>query len=475
MTETRRFGAVVIGAGPGGYPAAIRLAQLGVDTAIIERGDVGGVCLNVGCIPSKALIEASKRFAFLDGAAKKMGISVEGKRVDVGQMQAWKGEVVHKLTSGVASLLESNGVTLLRGAARFDGPHRLLVEGEGGTTVVESEHIVIATGSRPAQIPGFDFDGEHVLSSTEALALPELPEHLVVIGGGYIGLEMGGVYARLGTKVTIVEWMDQLLPGAAKDLVLPVQKKLKAHGTEILLEAKAKGWEKADGGVVVTVETKDGKERRIEASKILVTVGRKPNSEGLGLEGIGVEIDRRGFVTTDDRLQTKIPGVYAIGDVAGEPMLAHKATKEGEVVAEVIAGKKVKWDVRAIPAVVFCDPEIATTGLSEAEAKAKGHDVQVGKFMFAVNGRALGTGEAEGFVRVIADAATDELLGVEIVGPDASDLIAEATLAIELGASSEDIGLTIHAHPTLAEATMEAANAARGEAIHAVNRKRKPR
>lgn len=471
MSNVEKFDAIVIGAGPGGYGAGIKLSQLGLRTAVIEKEHVGGVCLNVGCIPSKALIEASKRFSFLHHEAKQMGIEVEGASVNIAQMQKWKGEVVNKLTSGVAMLLKGNGATIVQGEARFDSPNRLLVNGAEGTRVLEADHIVVATGSRPVQIPGFAFDGTRVLSSTEVLALAEVPKRLLVIGGGYIGLEMGGVYARLGSEVTIVEMMDQLLPGAARDLVLPVSKKLKALGTAILLEHKALGFEASAEGLQVRLQDKNGKDVAVAADAILVTVGRRPNTENLGLADIGVKLTDRGFIEVDDQLRTSVAGVYAIGDVVGDPMLAHKATKEGEVVAEVIAGHPVKLDVRAIPAVVFTDPEIATVGLSEKAAKAKGHSVKSGKFPFPVNGRALTTGHAEGFVRVIADADTDEFLGMEIVGPDASDLIAEGTLAIEMFASSEDVGLTVHAHPTLAEAIMEAANAVRGEALHVLNRK----
>jgi dihydrolipoamide dehydrogenase len=449
---------------------AIKLAQLGVRTAIIERDAVGGVCLNVGCIPSKALIEASKRFAFLKSGAAEMGISVENPSIQVSSMQAWKSEIVRKLTGGVATLLRENGATIIHGDARFDGPGTLIVTGPEGQQVVKANAIVVATGSRPIQIPGFAFDNESIFDSTGILALKEVPRRLLVIGGGYIGLEMGGVYARIGSQVTIVEMMDQILPGAAKDLIQPVARKFKALGTEILLETKALGYEKTPTGLAVKLQNKEGKELIVETDAVLVTVGRRPNTETLGLAEIGVELDRRGFIPVDDQLRTKVPGVYAIGDVVGDPMLAHKASKEGEVCAEVIAGHHTRLDVRGIPAVVFTDPEIAYVGLSEVQAKAKGIAVKTGKFAFPANGRALTTGKPDGFVRAITNADTDELVGVEIVGPDASDLIAEATLALEMGASSEDVGLTVHAHPTLSEAIMEAANAARGEAIHAINR-----
>ncbi len=464
--------AIVIGSGPGGYVCAIRLAQLGVKTVVVELGELGGVCLNVGCIPSKALITASKHYQATGKKLAEMGILVDGARVEMGTMQAWKAGVVKKLTSGVGTLLKGNGVTVVRGKARFVAADTLEVtDPSGATQRLQAPAIVVATGSRPTPIPAFPVDQEHVLDSTGALALSEVPKRLVVIGGGYIGLELGGVFARLGAQVTVLELMPQLLPGFDLDLVRPVEKGLKKAGAEVLTETRAVSWRKADdgNGLSVTVQVKDVT-RELRCDKILVTVGRRPNSDGLGLESLGVDIDRGGFIKVDSRLETSVPGVYAIGDVAGNPMLAHKASKEGEVVAEVIAGKPSVWDVRGIPAVVFTDPEIATVGLTEAEAKAKGHTVRVGKVPFAGLGRAMTTGETEGFARVVADAKTHALLGVQIVGPEASDLIAEAGLALEMGAYADDVGLTIHAHPTLAEAVMEAAKAATGEAIHLMNR-----
>jgi dihydrolipoamide dehydrogenase len=471
MTQSQSFEAIVIGAGPGGYVAAIRLAQLGVKTAVVERRYLGGVCLNVGCIPSKALIEASKRFSFVQNQASEMGIEVKEATVDFATTQKWKEGIVNKLTSGVGALLKSHGVTLFQGDARFDGPGRLRVKlAEGGETHLESPAIVIASGSRPIEIDGFPFDSDHVVSSTGALALSKIPKRMVVIGGGYIGLEMGGVYARLGSKVTIVEMADQILPGFAKDLIQPVAKQLRKSGADILLQSRATGFTRSRGVSKVTIEGTDGTSSEITTDVILVTVGRRPNTESLGLENIGLE-PSKGFIAVDRKLRTKVPGVFAIGDVAGEPMLAHKASKEGEVVAEVIAGHNAEVDVQAIPAVVFTDPEIATVGLSEEQARTQGYTPAVGKFPFAANGRALTTGKADGFVRVISDKESDIILGTEIVGPGASDLIAEAGLAVEMAAQTVDIGLTVHAHPTLAEAMMEASNAVRGEAIHAVQKK----
>lgn len=469
--ETLKKQAVVIGAGPGGYPAAIRLAQLGVDTLLVDKRWMGGVCLNVGCIPSKALISASKLVEQIRHG-EAMGIHVDGLRVDMKQLIAWKEGIVGKLTGGVGQLVKGNGGMVLMGAAQFMGPHELLVVADDGQrTRVQFEHAVIATGSRPAELPGFAFDGERVLSSADALALDELPKRMVVIGGGYIGMEMGGVFARLGSEVTVVEYADRILPGFDKDLVRPVEKRFKRSGGKVMAGTRAVCWEARGDGVVVTVEDrKSGTAKQIEADVILLTVGRKPTVAGLELAKAGVAVGDDGFVAVDGAQRTAVRHIYAVGDVAGEPMLAHKASKEGEVAAEVIAGKASAFDVRGIPAVCFTDPEIATVGWTAEEAKAAGHVVKVGKFSFAANGRALSLNDAEGFIRVVIDADSELLLGVQAVGPEVSNLIAEAGLALELGALASDIGLTIHAHPTLAEAFMEAANAALGHAVHAMNR-----
>ncbi len=471
-----RFDAVVIGAGPGGYPAAIRLGQLKVKTAIIEREYMGGVCLNVGCIPSKAVIHAAKMFEKM-GHAEDIGIQIASKpTIDMKKLQSWKGGVVTKLTTGVRGLLKGNGVEIIEGTATLgtSGPdgHRITVKGKNGDQTIIAKNIVLATGSRPFEIPGFKVDNAgRVIDSTGALALDHVPQRMVVIGGGYIGLELGMVYAKFGTKVTVVEAMPRLLGTMDKDCVAVVERKLKKMGVEVMLDTKAKAWEDKGDRAVLTVELKDGKTATIDTDKILMSIGRRPNSENLGLDVAGVTMDKRGFVIADDHMRTNVAGIYAIGDLIGGMMLAHKATKEGEVVAEVIAGHKAAFDVRTIPAVVFTDPEIATTGLTEDEAKEKGHaKLKIGKFPFAALGRALSVNDTDGFVKVIADAGTGELLGVHIVGNGASDLIAEATLAIEMGAVADDLRLTIHAHPTLSEARMEAAAVALGEAIHVINR-----
>ncbi|HVK86351.1 MAG TPA: dihydrolipoyl dehydrogenase [Kofleriaceae bacterium] len=472
----QRFDAVVIGAGPGGYPAAIRLGQLKVKTAIIEREYIGGVCLNVGCIPSKSVIHAAKMFEKM-GHADDLGIGIASKpTLDMKKLQTWKGSVVNKLTSGVRTLLKGNGVEIIEGSATLGkaGPdgHRITVKTKnGGEQTIIAKNVVLATGSRPIEIPGFKIDQQRVIDSTGALALDTLPARMVVIGGGYIGLELGMVYAKFGTKVTVVEALPRVLSSMDKDCVAVVERKLKKMGVEVMVNTKAKSWEEKGDRAVLTVELADGKTATIDTDKILMSIGRRPNSENLGLEAAGVNVDKRGYVLADDRLRTNVAGIYAIGDLIGGMMLAHKATKEGEVVAEVIAGHKAAFDVRAIPAVVFTDPEVASTGLTEDEAKAKGHaKLKIGKFPFAALGRALSVNDSDGFVKVIADGDTGELLGVHIVGNGASDMIAEPTLAIEMGAVADDLRLTIHAHPTMPEAMMEAAAAALGEAVHIINR-----
>jgi dihydrolipoamide dehydrogenase len=471
----QRFDAVVIGAGPGGYPAAIRLGQLKVKTAIIEREYMGGVCLNVGCIPSKAVIHAAKMFEKM-GHADELGIQLAQKpTLDMNKLQTWKGGVVNKLTGGVRTLLKGNGVTILEGSAKLEksGPdgHRITVQGKTGTETIIAKNIVLATGSRPFEISGFEIDQKRVIDSTGALALDSVPPRMIVIGGGYIGLELGMVYAKFGSKVTVVEALPRVLASMDKDCVGVVERKLKKMGVEVLANTKAKSWEDKGDRAVLTVELQDGKTATIDADKILLSIGRRPNSENLGLDAAGVTVDKKGFVIADDHLRTNVPGIYAIGDLIGGMMLAHKATKEGEVVAEIIAGHKAAFDVRTIPAVVFTDPEIASTGLTDEEAKQKGHaELKIGKFPFAALGRALSVNDTEGFVKVVIDGKTGELLGLHIVGNGAGDLISEGALAIEMGAVADDLRLTVHPHPTLSEAIMEAAAAALGEAVHVINR-----
>jgi dihydrolipoamide dehydrogenase len=464
--------ALIIGAGTGGYPCAIRLGQLGVDAMLVEKGEPGGVCLNVGCIPSKALISATK-LAHKAQHAAKMGIDFGKAEVDMVKMQEWKLGIVKKLTGGVKTLVKGNGTEYRQAVAQFLAPKRVkLSYGDGKPEdIVEAEHIVIATGSLPIEIPGFKYDQKRIVDSTGALELDHIPDEMVVIGGGYIGLELGQTFQRVGTKLTVVEGLDRLLPSMDKDLAAPVAKEIAADGGEIITGARAVGWSERNGKAFVKIEV-GGETREISADVVLVAVGRRPITEGLAIERAGVKLDAKGFIPVDERQQTNVPGIYAVGDVVGQPMLAHKATHEGEVVAEVIAGKNTINDARVIPAVVFTEPEIASAGLSKAEAEAAGHKVRVGKFPFSILGRAMAIDETKGFVQVVIDADDERVLGVHIVGPEASDLISEAALAIEMGAYAPDIGLTIHPHPTLGEAVMEAAKHAMGEAIHIANPKR---
>jgi len=470
--------ALVIGAGTGGYPCAIRLGQLGVDSMLVEKGNPGGVCLNVGCIPSKALISATK-LAHKAQHAKGMGITFAAPQIDMKQMQVWKAGIVKKLTSGVQQLVKGNGCEYRQGTAEFLGPapggkgFRVKVSYADGRAADEviAEHVVIATGSLPIEIPGFKTDQKLILDSTGALDLDSVPKDMIVIGGGYIGLELGQTFQRLGTKLTVVEGLDRILATMDKDLGDPVAKQIKADGGEILTGTKAIGWREEGGRALVKVETA-GQQKEIPADVVLVAVGRRPITAGLALDKVGVKLDAKGFITVDERMQTNVPKIYAAGDCVGQPMLAHKASHEGELIAEIIAGKKRVNDVRTIPAVVFTEPEIASAGLSRTEAEAKGHKVSEGKFPFSVSGRAMAIDETKGFVKVIADAEDERVLGVHIVGPEASNLISEAALAIEMGAYVPDVALTIHPHPTLGEAVMEAAKHAIGEAIHIANARR---
>lgn len=466
----KSYDAIVIGGGPGGYVAAIRLAQLKQTVLCVEKEYMGGVCLNWGCIPSKALIAASNTYDKMKHA-DAMGITAKDVTVDVAKMQAWKQGIVTKLTGGVRSLVKSNGGDILMGTAKVTGPKTIQVTTADGTveTIEAKKGIVIATGATPIAIPGLDTDGKTVITAREAVSLQEAPKSMVIIGGGVIGLELGTVYQKLGTKVTVVELTDQLLPGVDADLVKVVEKHLVKGGAEILLKTKALGIKTKGKTATVSVET-DGKKRDIECDKVLVCIGFKPNSKGLGLEEVGVKLDARGHVLTNETLQTNIPSIYAIGDVSGAPYLAHKASKEGEVAAEVIAGHKAARDWRAMPAAIFTHPEIATVGLSERQAKEAGREVKIGKFPFAALGRAMAISETDGFIKVINDAKTNEVLGVGIVGPEAADMISEAALALEMCAFAEDVALTVHPHPTLGEGMMEAFKHSLGEAIHIMNR-----
>ncbi|TRY25112.1 dihydrolipoyl dehydrogenase [Brevibacillus sp. LEMMJ03] len=464
---TTEVDVLVIGAGPGGYVAAIRAAQLGKSVAVVEKADLGGVCLNVGCIPSKAMIHAAHTYEQAQHTAN-MGITMENVKVDFAKVQEWKNGIVKQLTGGVASLFKGNKIQVIPGEALFVSENEVRVFHGYDVNRYRFNHCIIATGSRPIELPAFPF-GKRVLSSTEALSLTEIPKSLVVIGGGYIGIELGTVFAKFGTKVTILEGSDQILPGFEPEMTRLVERKLKKLGVDINVKALAQGMEEKEDGVIVTAEVK-GEQMQFEAEYVLVTVGRRPNTDELGVRDIGMNLTDRGYIVVDKQGRTNIPNVYAIGDIVAGPALAHKASYEGKVAAEAIAGRPSEVDYKAIPAVVFSDPEIASVGISEREAKEQGIDYVAGRFPFAANGRALSVNAGEGFVKLIAEKGTNLVLGAQIVGPEASNIIAEIGLAIEMGATLEDIELTIHAHPTLGEVTMEAAELALGHPIHVLNK-----
>jgi len=467
---TSTYDAVVIGAGPGGYVAAIRLAQLGKKTALVEREELGGVCVNWGCIPSKALIAAANLVDDMRHAAER-GILVEPPKVDIAKLREFKDAVVKKMVGGIGFLEKGNKVEVVRGTAAFVGP--VEVTGAGGEkSRLEAGAFILGTGARPIAIPGFPF-GPDVWSAREAVDLPEVPGRLVCIGGGIIGMELGTVYAKLGSQVTFLEALPQILTGIDPEAVRLVQKGMRQRGATVHVNAKAVGYERRGQELVVRAEV-DGKPIEIPCDRILCAVGFRPATDGLGLDKAGVKVGPKGYVEVDPQYRTSAPTVFCIGDLAGPPLLAHKASKEGEIAAEAIAGMKSARDWVALPAAIFTDPEIAAVGLSEEEARKQGYDPVVGKFAFGALGRAVAIAHAEGFVKVIGDRASKLLLGATICGPEASDLIAEAALALEMGAYLEDVALTIHAHPTLPEAFMEACKAALGEAIHMLNRPERP-
>jgi dihydrolipoamide dehydrogenase len=452
---------LVMGAGFGGYVAAIRLRQLGQEVVLVEKGLLGGVCLNVGCIPSKTIVRAAKLLKQIQ-RAQDFGIETSQAKVDLQRLQAWKTSVVDKLRTGVAYLCKGNNVNLVYGEARFQGSHEVQVNTEHELRTFTADNIIIATGSRPIELPSFKFDGNFVITTTEALSLSEVPKNFVIIGGGVSGLEVGSAYARFGSHVTIIEMLDQLLPGIDIELVRVVERSLRRMGVETHVRARAK-WAR-DGRV--GAQLADGSEVELPADKVMVTVGRRPNSDQIGLENTGVNTDASGFIQVNSQMQTNVPGIYAIGDVVGQPLLAHKASKQGIVAAEVICGQASAADFKAIPSAIWTDPEIATVGLTEAEARKQGYDPIVGKFPFTALGRAMAVGETEGFVKIVAHRESEQILGVHMVGADVTDLISEAALAIEMGATLDDLALTVHPHPTLPEALMEASEAAKGKAIH---------
>ncbi|MDM5297766.1 dihydrolipoyl dehydrogenase [Bacillus pumilus] len=456
---------LVIGAGPGGYVAAIRAAQLGQKVTIVEKGTLGGVCLNVGCIPSKALINAGHRFENAKHS-EDMGIKAENVTVDFTKVQEWKASVVNKLTGGVQGLLKGNKVDIVKGEAYFVDSNSVRVMDENSAQTYTFKNAILATGSRPIELPAFKYT-DRVINSTGALALKEVPKKLVVIGGGYIGTELGTAYANFGTEVVILEGGAEILPGFEKQMSSLVKRNLKKKGVEIHTGALAKGVNETADGVTVTFEVK-GEEKTVDADYVLVTVGRRPNTDELGLEQAGVELTDRGVVKTDKQCRTNVSNIFAIGDIVEGPPLAHKASYEGKIAAEAIAGEPAEIDYLGIPAVVFSEPELATVGYTEAEAKEEGIDIVAAKFPFAANGRALSLDATDGFMKMITRKEDGLVIGAQIAGVGASDMISELSLAIEAGVTAEDIAMTIHAHPTLGEITMETAEVAIGSPIHIV-------
>lgn len=452
---------VVLGAGPGGYTAAFRAADLGKKVILIERYPaLGGVCLNVGCIPSKALLHAAR--VITDAAdAQPHGITFGQPKIDLDQLRSWKESVIGKLTKGLKALAKQRKVEVVHGAGKFITPHTIQVETTDGNTTISFDHCIIAAGSSATRIPGFPYDNPRLMDSTGALALRDIPDRLLVIGGGIIGLEMATVYSALGSKISVVEWMDQLIPGADPDLVKPLQRRLQKRYQAIYLKTKVTRIEAQVSGLEVTFEGDNAPAPQVY-DRILVAVGRRPNSSTLGAETIGIQVNERGFIQVDQQMRTNLPHIFAIGDIVGEPMLAHKATYEGKLAAEVIAGHNVAFDARTIPSVAYTDPEIAWMGLTEKEALQQGIEFEKVSFPWAASGRAISMTRDEGVTQLLLDKQTRRLLGAGIVGVNAGELIAETVLALEMGADMQDIGLTIHPHPTLSETILFAAEMAEG-------------
>jgi dihydrolipoamide dehydrogenase len=461
MSES--FDVVIIGAGPGGYNCAIRCGQLGLKTAIIEaRATLGGTCLNVGCIPSKALLHASELFETAVKDFAGLGIEATGLKVNLPQMLKQKDEAVTGLTTGVAFLMKKNKVTVFAGMGRIDGPGKVVVRGAGGEQTLQAKNIVIATGSEPAPLPGVEIDEERVVSSTGALALKQVPKRLILIGAGVIGLELGSVWRRLGAEVIVVEYLDRILPGADNEIAKQAQRIFAKQGLDFRLGMKVTGVEKGKGRLKLSMEpAKGGAAETLEADVVLVAIGRRPYTKGLGLETVGVQPDKRGVIA-NDHFRTTAPGVWVIGDVTSGPMLAHKAEDEGVACAELIAGKAGHVDYGIVPGVVYTKPEIAWVGKTEEELKEAGVEYKAGKFPFSANSRAKTNHETDGFVKILAHAKTDQVLGAHMIGVGVGEMIAEVCVAMEFGASSEDIARTCHAHPTMTEAVRQASMAVEG-------------
>ena len=461
---SEQYDVIIIGSGPGGYVCAIRAAQLGLKVACVEkRATLGGTCLNVGCIPSKALLQSSENFDAAGHAFAEHGIVIDSVKLDLAKMQARKDDVVTANVKGVEFLFRKNKVAWLKGTGRVAAPGQVDVDG----TVYETKNIIIATGSESTPLRGVDVDEKRIVTSTGALELDNVPEHLVVIGAGVIGLELGSVWRRLGAKVTVIEFLDRILPGMDTELATAARRVLAKQGLTFRLGSKVTSATTSETGITLTVEpSKGGDAEQMTADIVLLAIGRRPYIEGLGLDAVGVALDERGRVRTDAHFATNVPGIYAIGDVIAGPMLAHKAEDEGVALAEILAGKAGHVNYGVIPGVVYTWPEIASVGQTEEELKAAGIAYNVGKFPFTANGRARAMGDTDGFVKLLAEKTTDRLLGAHILGPDAGTLIAELAIAMEFGASAEDVARTCHAHPTLNEAVKEAALAVEGRALH---------
>lgn len=463
---------VVLGGGPGGYPAAFRAADLGLDVTLVDlEKNPGGVCLYRGCIPSKALLHAAKVLNEAREAAE-LGIHFGEPTIDLSQLRNFKDKVVLQLTGGVGLLSRQRKVRFIQGRGEFVDAHTLAVTPADGSRIsVSFEYAIVATGSRPTVIPAFDFGSERMMDSTSALALPDIPRTLLVVGGGYIGLELGSVYAALGSTVTVVEMLPRILAGADEDLVRVLAKQLSSRFERIMVDTQVLGMEEVAEGIRVRFRGPDGDPFEEVFERVLVSVGRKPNTAGVGLEKLGVALDGKGFIVVDAQRRTNVTNIFAIGDVAGEPMLAHKATREGHVAAEAIAGHPTAFDPQAIPAVVFTDPEVAWCGLTEAQAVEQNRTVLVARFPWGASGRAATLGYSDGLTKLIIDSVNERVLGVGIVGANAGELISEGVLAIEMGALAADLELTIHPHPTLSETVMESAEAVYGQATHVYKRK----
>lgn len=464
MSSETKYDVIIIGSGPGGYVCAIRCAQLGMKTACVEKDKtLGGTCLNVGCIPSKALLQASEKYDEAENHLGKMGVKISKMSLDLKAMMGHKDDVVKSNTQGIEFLFKKNKVDRLTGTGKLEGKGKVSVDGK----TYEAKHIILATGSEVVSLPGIEIDEDKIVSSTGALKLPKVPKTMTVIGGGYIGLEMGAVWSRLGTKVTVVEYLDRILPGMDNEISKEMLKILKKSGMEFKLSTKVNSAKAGKSDVELELESaKGGDKEKIKSEVVLVAVGRKPYTEGLGLEKAHVQLDDRGRIDTDSKFKTSGEGVYAIGDVIAGPMLAHKAEEEGVVLAEMLAGQKGHIDYNLIPGVVYTWPEAAQIGKTEEQLKEEKIEYKVGKFPFMANGRARAMNATDGFVKILADKRTDKVLGVHILGPEAGTLIHEAAIAMEFGGSAEDIARTCHAHPTLAEVVKEAALAVDGRPIH---------